>query len=115
MDSSLEGWLWFENGKLSEECSGVGMIHKAYYWDIESVIKDLHYAYSDCMDNEELLEKILEFKGVVVVNYLISNMVHQDGQMSFPETGQWDFPPYWEFDFKILKIEYIPCEEGTND
>lgn len=111
MDSSLEGWLWFENGKLDKECSGVGMIYKAYYGTIESILKDLYYAYSDYIDDEETLDKILEYKGGVIVDYLISNMVHQDGQMTFPETGQWDFPPYWELDFKILKIKYINGEE----
>jgi hypothetical protein len=30
-------------------------------------------------------------------DYLFSTK-HQQGQQSFPETGQWDFPPHWEFD-----------------
>lgn len=26
-----------------------------------------------------------------------------EGQMSFPETNQWDFPPSWEFELEIIK------------
>ena len=33
----------------------------------------------------------------------ISSLIKQEGQMSFPETGQYDFSPYWECDIELHK------------
>jgi hypothetical protein len=55
------------------------------------------------------------------VNFLVTNMSRNEGQMSFPETGQWDFPPYIEMDIEVIKIndgsvdEAPELFEGTRD
>jgi len=46
-------------------------------------------------ENLELGDSGLELK--------ISSLSKQEGQMSHPETGQWDFPPYWECDIELHK------------
>lgn len=35
------------------------------------------------------------------VEFKVTNFEWFEGQMTFPETGQWDFAPGWEFDMEI--------------
>lgn len=54
------------------------------------------------------IEALKEMEAIMIANAgemftsgdgdYVFNARHCDGQRSFPETGQWDFPPYWEFE-----------------
>ena len=35
-------------------------------------------------------------------------VTREPGQQTFPETGQWDYPPYWQLDF----IQFRPIKES---
>lgn len=39
------------------------------------------------------------------VDFLATNISRNEGQMSFPETGQWDFPPHIEMDIEVINID----------
>jgi len=93
----LEYWAPIHDGKLTahrEECS-VGMINGIEQGVIFGAEDDLFESLEALLEGKEIPEKAF---GVSVI---VSNFCHEDGQMTFPETGQWDFPPYWEMDMKI--------------
>ncbi len=49
------------------------------------------------------------------VKFKATKFSHHQGQMSFPETCQWDFPPHWEMDFNLIEFDIPPApikEEG---
>ena len=37
--------------------------------------------------------------GILLIK--ISNISYDSGQISFPETGQWDFPPHYTYDIEL--------------
>lgn len=99
----MEGWLLFDDGKIDEECSGIGMIWGVHAGNIEEILEEF-------IKNIKEGDIEIDLSGVGCVNFEINNIFHCEGQMTFPETCQWDFPPYWEFDFKILEIERFDNE-----
>jgi hypothetical protein len=66
----------------------------------KATIDILEEIEQNCIDNfEEIFNK---GEG----SYLFE-VTREEGQISFPETGQWDFPPYWELnliEYKAISI-----------
>ena len=87
--SSFEAWVIVFGGFVDKETSGIGIINGLHYCELN----DIFTSFIDCISN---LDECDELPRDGVVNYLVTNVNHQEGQQSFPETGQWDFLPYWE-------------------
>ena len=87
-----------------EECA-VGMINGIE----QSVI------FGADEDTFETLEALLTDReipsGVTGVVVTVSKFHFEEGQMTFPETGQWDIAPYWEMDMAIKHFE-IATDDG---
>ena len=55
----------------------------------------------------EYIEELMEMKDTpadCIIDFIISNVVRFPGQMTFPETGQWDMPPGWEMDIAVTNV-----------
>jgi len=103
----MEGWILFDDHKIDEECSGIGMVYGVHMGHVEQIFEE---AIRDInVNNIEI-----DLSGTGCVNFEINNITYCEGQMTFPETGQWDFPPHWEFDFKVLEIERFD-DEGEKE
>ena len=82
---------------LSREERGIGVIYGMDQAEIDDLIGDLWGGIEE-MDLDVPC-------GAHCAEFIVKNPVHQEGQMSFPETGQWDFPPHWEMDIKVISYE----------
>ena len=98
-DGYVDAWVLVQEGRIDGSCTVFGNVH-----DLNWTMLDQAY--------EDICESLSEMDGqppnAVAVNVRLSNFYHHEGQQSFPETGQWDFLPYWEFDVEILSYEYDP-------
>lgn len=102
------GYVMFnEDGSIDKESSGIKDIYGLHCGSLDEV---LNSALGYFADN---LVEIEPIKGGCVT-FTAKNVVHQDGQMTFPETGQWDFPPYWEMDISIDEVT-IYTKEPANE
>lgn len=102
-EARIEGWLMYIDGKIDRECSGAGMIYGVHYGQVEQIIDEAVEYFSDYFADD--LPEDYEISGNGIIDFEIKNISYFDGQMSFPETGQWDIAPHWEFDAKITKHE----------
>ena len=99
--ATVEGWILIYEGELQyDETMGLGKINGVQF-----------QTCCDLLENDLIKDAIedTDFKAEKrdgVVEFVITNLKWDKGQMSFPETGQWDFPPHWEFDIEITKTEY---------
>ena len=99
----FEAWAILENGELSDKDeTGIGTIHGVEFeW-----IREIY-------DNGELWCYMEQVEidppaNAIVVNFRVSNLSAQEGQQSFPETGQWDFPPHTEMDVEVIGYDIVP-------
>lgn len=97
---NLTCWAMLINGKLEEDMYGIGLINGVYYNDLDEIHNSLKESI-ECY----LVDIIDDLPLNCSVDFLVTNMRHNEGQMSFPETGQWDFCPYIEMDLEIIKID----------
>jgi len=97
---SCTGFIYIQDGKICKDTSGIGYIFGLHSSEIESVCKEAIFYFED-----ELVE--FEKSDNCCVDFIAKNITHQEGQMTFPETGQWDFPPHYEMDITITKIEHF--------
>ena len=103
-DKSFTGWLMYEGGVIDKSCSGMGYVYGLHCGELDDIFKA---ALSYFEDGDFEFEEI-EFG---MVDFTATKVVHQDGQMSFPETGQWDFPPHWEMNITVTKVELFKHED----
>lgn len=106
-ESYLNYWVILHDGTVD-----VGSI---------STIHGLDYNQC-CQCEDSLLEQageIIEDSDIPtdaeIVNFRVNDFCWFEGQMSFPETGQWDFPPEWHFDMKITGYELQNKESVNGD
>ena len=105
---SLEGWgLFSKHGLFHKDEIGLGIINGVNFEVCCQLLEELKDSLEDFFKPEEEKEGLIEFT--------ISNLSWDDGQMTFPETGQWDFPPHWEYDIEITKTEYFPEESKRSE
>ena len=98
----IECWILVENGKpLDTDYSGISSAIGLNPGECDDIHRDLWVSMHDTV-----LEKTFP-PGTLCVNFVASNLVHQEGQMSLPETGQWDFLPYWEHDIEMTGVEVL--------
>lgn len=94
----FEAWAILVDGKINPDFDddefGIGLVHDLNFGDLQYAMRDL-FDYMLDMD-------ITPPDGAYCVNFRVTNLSHESGQMSFPETGQWDFPPHWEMDVEII-------------
>lgn len=80
-----------------------------YEWLVPMIVNGIEFNMVDGASDEMMAEPSEYFEwlkpGTWIVKYFVSNVSHEPGQMSFPETGQWDFPPHFEFDIKQVSSE----------
>lgn len=101
MEKYIETWALLENGKLSHpDEMGISMIYGFGLDEIESM-------KSNIFEEMECAEFVAP-DDATSIRFRIGNFAHQAGQMSFPETGQWDFPPHWEMECVVIGIDYPP-------
>lgn len=93
----FEAWALLDaNGKVSdcEEERGIGVI---YGVDLETVLEISKTLWI----NLEIEEK----PEATLVNFKVTNITHEEGQQTFPETCQWDFLPYFEYHVEDIKFD----------
>jgi hypothetical protein len=103
-DKSFTGWLVYDDGVIDKSCSGIGYIYGLHCSDLDGVFDAVVRYFEDGDFEFEAIEH-------GSVDFIATNVIHQDGQMSFPETGQWDFPPHWEMDIEVAKVELFKHED----
>ena len=47
----------------------------------------------------------------ICAHFVLTNFKYQEGQQTFPETGQWDFPPHWEMDIELTGYDVVIGDE----
>jgi len=101
----FEFWAILEDHELKEDMWGIGIINGLHYSELDEIHDELKDYIIDQFDVKN------EFPPNCSIDFLAENVTHEEGQMSFPETGQWDFPPHYEMDISVIKIE--PFSEGA--
>lgn len=105
----VEGCLWISaGGTIDWAC--LGMVYGVHSGCLEALESQVYKYYSDFVDTEELDEN-LDYE----INFVLSNIHWDEGQMTFPETGQWDFAPSWQFDFKEVSRVAHDCSEKDDE
>lgn len=110
-NASLEGWLLYSRGEIERDVSGAGMIYGVHAGAIDNILNELIDNFGDYFDGQ--MQNDCELTESGCIDFKLENIHWNEGQMSFPETGQWDFAPHWEFNAKITKHEKWPdyiCE-----
>jgi len=103
----FDAWAILDNGELNGELSGreetgIGSIHGVEFeWVREIYDNGELWCYMEQVEIDPPANAI-------VVNFKVSNLSAQEGQMSFPETGQWDFPPHTEMDIEVIGYDIMP-------
>ena len=97
---SFEFWAVLTDGELEDEMYGIGIINGLHYNQIDELHNDLKDYIIDLKDDYPLN---------CIIDFLATNISYNEGQMSFPETGQWDFPPHYEMDIQVIQYK-VPCE-----
>lgn len=87
---------------------GIGMINGLDYRAIEDMRRDLLESMEAYVVDAEVPE------GAVMANFEASNFSYEEGQQTFPETCQWDFPPHWEMDLKFEGFD-IGCTTADDN
>ena len=95
---TIEGWVMTSGGD-SGLCD-IGMINGVKFCVAWAIHEQLQNDISDFICDEDM-------QGARLIEFTLSNISFNEGQMSFPETGQWDFPPHFEFVFTVTKNEII--------
>ena len=104
-DKSFTGWLMYDDdGTIDRSCSGMGYVYGLHCGELEDIL-DAAISYFEDGD--------FEFEGIKfgMVDFIATKVIKQDGQMSFPETGQWDFPPHWEMDIRVTGVTLFEHED----
>lgn len=112
-ESKLCGWIWYENGVFDRDMSGVGMLYNVHYNTVEAIVENVFKCPEDFL--EDILGDEGKFVGSGYIDFELTNLEWDRGQMTFPETGQWDFAPHWEFDFNVVKHEQYSEKDYTSD
>lgn len=104
----LECWILVDKdgATTSQEEFGIGIINGFDFGLVCAAEKDIFESVRDYFDDSDIPEN------TVSALFRVTNIIHNDGQMTFPETGQWDFPPHWEMDLEFIKFESIPDDEA---
>lgn len=118
-ESKLCGYIFYSDGKIDRDCSSAGMLYGVHYGQVEELLENLFDNFYDhgtdyfeglAADDEEV-----RLTGNGCIDFELTNLSWFDGQMSFPETCQWDIAPHWEFDFKVVKHEKFNEEDYIAD
>jgi len=97
-EGTIDGWV-MTSGVYTDLCD-IGMINGVKFCDAWAIHEQLQNDIYDFICDEDM-------QGDRLIEFTLSNISFNDGQMSFPETGQWDFPPHFEFVFTVTKNEII--------
>jgi len=97
MSKNFEFSALFLDRAILDGCISIGIINGL---TLCSVLK-IQEALDDLILNDFDVECLDEF-GAFQVDFIAENVSYCDGQMSFPETGQWDFEPHYEMDLRVL-------------
>jgi len=101
---NFEFWAILECHELKEDMWGIGIINGLHYSELDEIHDALKEEILESFDVEK------DFPPNCSIDFIAKNVSHQEGQMSFPETGQWDFPPHYEMDISVIKINPFPDE-----
>jgi hypothetical protein len=102
-ESKIEGWIMYSDGVIDKDCSGAGMIYGVRYFAVAQIIDELIKYFGDYFSDE--FPEDYELNGNGCISFELTNISFFEGQISFPESGQWDIAPHWEFYAKITKHE----------
>jgi len=96
-----------EDGKISphEDELCVGLIHNVEWLVVTKILEDLENLHESI--SEIKLPPVKKPDTRISATFKVFNIQHVEGQMSFPETGQWDFLPHWEYDVELIFIERL--------
>ncbi len=100
----FDAWAIIYDGKVTESKDEIGIgVVSGYTFQVMADLLDSGELYEAmCLDEIEIPD------GAIAINFRGTNLYREEGQMTFPETGQWDFPPYWMFDLKVTGFDYLP-------
>ena len=106
-NGSFEGIVWYDDGEANPDpdMSFMTIVNGLNYGELDDMFKSALIYFID-----EIVEG-LEPPKSGCVTFRATNISYDEGQMTFPETGQWDFCPYWEMDIQVLKVESFGDEE----
>jgi len=88
----------------SEDEYGIGVVNGLSYDMITDAKKDI-FESMQCELNEISIPS-----GAFSAEFTATEFSHEEGQMTFPETGQWDFAPHWEMKLKLNGFSCMPDE-----
>jgi hypothetical protein len=106
--SRFTGYIIFnDDGSIDKECSGMMDIYGLHCGSLDEILEAaISYFEGGDIDIEPIMGGYLTFTA--------QKVTHQDGQMTFPETGQWDFPPHWEMDISVDKVD-LAIKDPSNE
>jgi len=93
---SFEFWATLVDHELRDEMYGIGIIYGIHSSEFDQIHEEL---------KDYIREIIEDFPPNCTINGMAKNVTYEEGQMSFPETGQWDFPPHYDMDISVVKVE----------
>jgi len=94
---SFDFWVQLDGHKIADEMYGIGIINGLHFAEIDQFHDELKDMFEDNFEYED-------FPPHCTIDLVANNVVFQEGQMSLPETGQWDFPPHYEMDISVKKV-----------
>lgn len=102
---SCEFWVIITDHKVEDCHFGMGVINGLHAAEIDQIEVELKEIFDADFDID------CDFPANCAVDLVAENITYEQGQMSFPETGQWDFPPHYEIDMRVTYIELITKED----
>ncbi len=102
--ASFQFWVFLTDGEIQDEMYSIGILNGINACEIDDLTIEMIEEVKDSYD----LKK--DFPPKCVIYFTAENITSMEGQMSFPETSQWDFPPYIEMDVYVTYIEGYPGE-----
>ncbi len=98
----VECWLLVKDGQpLDHPFGGISDIDG---WD-GGLFQDIYEQEIWVSMHDCVLENTFA-PGIVRATFIVSNFVHQEGQISIPEAG-WDFLPHWENEIELISSQCI--------
>ena len=88
-----------EDGTIDEECSGIFMIYGLNYNCLDDIFKEAMVYIGEILND-------LDHENIHLLEFKATNVNYDDGQISFPESGAYDYPPHWEMEIEITNTVY---------
>ncbi|MBT9173885.1 MAG: hypothetical protein DDT21_02291 [Syntrophomonadaceae bacterium] len=105
----FNAWAIVHDGEIATKDEiGIGVIYGYDFAAMNDLLTSGELYEAMCLDKIEIPN------GAIAINFRGTNLYRESGQQTFPETGQWDFPPCWMFDLEITGFDYMPMRQTVS-